>query len=104
MYRCRNVFSSEDGLLRNGQLIELICLWPRAIVHVRKGADPAFGGGAAERLILHLVVCNIAGRVVHRSGRWRYEKRMDAANRTVRRLSLVEKVRWRQLPLGRGRK
>jgi hypothetical protein len=82
--RVKNIFSAEDGLLRDGQLIELVCLRPSAIVHVRKLTRPTFCGGAAERLILHLLAWDIAGRVVHRGGRWRYKQSVDPTDRTVR--------------------
>lgn len=85
-------------------MVVLVAFWPGAVVHVRERTDPTLRGWAAKRLVLHLLICNVACRIVHRSGWGRHEEGMDAADRAIGGLSLVEKVGRRELPLARSRK
>src|SRR2546423_782962 len=65
----------------------------------------AFLDRSAEWLVLHLIVTNAAGSRMHRSGWRRNKQRGHATDRTIRRVSLGQKVGWRQpaLRLWEGR-
>jgi len=59
--------SAEDWLLGNRKLVELVHLGPGTMVHVWEWSNTSFSHGTTERLVLHLVVANVASWVVHRS-------------------------------------
>ena len=83
---------TEDRLLRSRKLVELMLLRPSTVVHVRQRTSSAVGHGTSEGVVMHLVVRDIASRILDGCLCWRNQQCVYATYWAVRRLPLVQEV------------
>ena len=83
---------TEDRLLRSRKLVELMLLRPSTVIHVRQRTSSAVGHGTSERVVMHVIVRNIASRILNGCLWWGYQQCVHTTYWAVRRLSLVQEI------------
>jgi hypothetical protein len=83
---------SEDRLLRSRKLVVLMLLRPSTVVHVWQGTSSAVGHGTSEGVVMHLVVRDIASRILNGCLWWRNQQCVYTTYWAVWRLTLVQEV------------